>query len=224
MPIGARLREYREKKHYKVAEFASIIGISQGTLSDIENEKTKPSAETIAAIVRHTDINATWLLTGRTTEKESYMYRAPAERSMIIAEQPAEFMKSDAVSVTVHALGGAGMGKMLVETDPIETIAVPREFWKPSIQVVKVRGDSMEDYIHDGAFVGIDTHDREILSGRIYAIWLPYDGTVLKEIYTTPSDIVFKSRNARYPVFSVPLKEFQTENIIGRVKWVLQEV
>lgn len=64
MAIGTRIKEYRLRKGYKVAQFASIIDISQGSLSDIENEKTKPSAETLSSIVRHTDINALWLLTG----------------------------------------------------------------------------------------------------------------------------------------------------------------
>lgn len=62
--IGKRIREYRQNKGVKVADFAALIGISQGSLSDIENGKTKPSAETLASIVRNTDIDATWLLTG----------------------------------------------------------------------------------------------------------------------------------------------------------------
>jgi len=64
MTIGQRIKEFRSKKGYKVRELADIIGISQGTLSDIENEKTRPSADTLAAFVRNTDINPSWLLTG----------------------------------------------------------------------------------------------------------------------------------------------------------------
>ena len=62
--IGRRVADYRRQLRYKVGEFAKLIGISQGSLSDIENQKTKPSADTIAAIVRKTDINPGWLLTG----------------------------------------------------------------------------------------------------------------------------------------------------------------
>ncbi|EKD36779.1 MAG: hypothetical protein ACD_75C01374G0002 [uncultured bacterium] len=62
--IGNRIGDYRRGLRYKVAEFAKLIGISQGSLSDIENNKTKPSAVTIEAIVRNTDINPGWLLTG----------------------------------------------------------------------------------------------------------------------------------------------------------------
>jgi transcriptional regulator with XRE-family HTH domain len=60
--IGRKIREYRLTKGLKLKEFAPLIGISQGSLSDIENEKTKPSADTVVSIVRTTRINPWWLL------------------------------------------------------------------------------------------------------------------------------------------------------------------
>ena len=66
MGIGTRLKEYRKIKGIRtITSFSEIIGISQGSLSDIENEKTLPSADTLQKIVQITDINAHWLLTGK---------------------------------------------------------------------------------------------------------------------------------------------------------------
>jgi len=62
--VGSRLREYRKRKKMMAKTLAKLIGISQGSLSDIENGKTKPSSDTLTSIVRHTDINPAWLLTG----------------------------------------------------------------------------------------------------------------------------------------------------------------
>jgi transcriptional regulator with XRE-family HTH domain len=65
MGIGHRLKEYRRIKRIRTStSFSEIIGISQGSLSDIENEKTFPSADTLKKIIKNTDINAHWLLTG----------------------------------------------------------------------------------------------------------------------------------------------------------------
>lgn len=65
MGIGHRLKEYRKiKKIHTITSFSELIGISQGSLSDIENEKTFPSADTFQKIIKNTDINAHWLLTG----------------------------------------------------------------------------------------------------------------------------------------------------------------
>ena len=64
LKFGERIKKYRLYKGLKGIEFCKIIGISSGSFSDIENEKTKPSADTIASIVKNTDINPYWLLTG----------------------------------------------------------------------------------------------------------------------------------------------------------------
>lgn len=62
--LGDRIRKFRREKGFTVKVMSDIIGISQGTLSDIENGKTVPSGDTISSIVRNTDINSGWLLTG----------------------------------------------------------------------------------------------------------------------------------------------------------------
>jgi transcriptional regulator with XRE-family HTH domain len=65
MGIGHRVKEYRKIKRIRTStSFSEMIGISQGSLSDIENEKTFPSADTLKKIIHNTDINAHWLLTG----------------------------------------------------------------------------------------------------------------------------------------------------------------
>lgn len=66
MGIGHRLKEYRNIKGIRtITRFSEILGISQGSLSDIENEKTFPSADTMQKIALNTDINLHWLLTGK---------------------------------------------------------------------------------------------------------------------------------------------------------------
>lgn len=69
--LGARLRYYRESLNIKGVEFSAILGISQGSISDIENNKTKPSTSTLITLIRNTDINIEWLLTGEGKERSS---------------------------------------------------------------------------------------------------------------------------------------------------------
>ncbi len=71
--IGSRIKEYRKSRGLKVAEFAKKIGISQGSLSNIENGISKPSSDTISSIVRNTDIDPIWLLVSE--------YEGPAQRA-----------------------------------------------------------------------------------------------------------------------------------------------
>lgn len=44
---------------------AELIKISQGSLSDIENGKSDPSAKTILGFILYTDIDLIWMLTGQ---------------------------------------------------------------------------------------------------------------------------------------------------------------
>ena len=46
-------------------ELSEKIQVSQGSLSDLENDKSLPSATTLANLSLKTDLNIYWLLTGR---------------------------------------------------------------------------------------------------------------------------------------------------------------
>ena len=55
----------RKSLPLKSYQLAKLIRISQGSLSDIENCKSLPSADTIAKLYQHTNLNIIWLLTGK---------------------------------------------------------------------------------------------------------------------------------------------------------------
>ncbi|NIP99670.1 MAG: helix-turn-helix domain-containing protein [Nitrospinaceae bacterium] len=63
--LGTRLRQWRKQLPLKSFELAKLIKISQGSLSDIENNKSLPSADTIAKLYQYTELNIIWLLTGK---------------------------------------------------------------------------------------------------------------------------------------------------------------
>ena len=63
--LGNRIKEWRKSMNLKSYELAEVIAISQGSLSDIENNKSLPSADTIAKLYKHTTLNIIWLLIGK---------------------------------------------------------------------------------------------------------------------------------------------------------------
>ncbi|MCD6405390.1 MAG: helix-turn-helix transcriptional regulator [Planctomycetes bacterium] len=60
--IGPRLREVRA--HRSQGAFAKTLGITQSTLSSIENEKSTPTLVFVLRAATQTGCNLTWLLTG----------------------------------------------------------------------------------------------------------------------------------------------------------------
>lgn len=69
--LGSRLRQWRKTLPLKSFELAKLIHISQGSLSDIENNKSLPSADTLAKLYVYTNINLIWLLLGKGPMKKT---------------------------------------------------------------------------------------------------------------------------------------------------------
>lgn len=71
--IGERLKSFRTSLGLSTEEISRIIGGNQSAFSKNENDKTKPSADTIIALYEKFQIDPLWLLTGekRNTQIES---------------------------------------------------------------------------------------------------------------------------------------------------------
>lgn len=84
MKIGQRIREIRTQRSMKTAVFAKLIGISQGSLSDIENGKTNPRASTLQNLVTVLDVDPLWLLLGegRETIENRLSIKSPIAREL----------------------------------------------------------------------------------------------------------------------------------------------
>lgn len=50
--IGGKVKSIRKDLELNQVEFSRMLGISQGRLSEIEQDKTKPSAETLIEMNR----------------------------------------------------------------------------------------------------------------------------------------------------------------------------
>jgi len=62
--VGTRIKQWRKGKKLRGIKFAKIIKLSQGSLSDIENNKSFPSLNTIAKIHVYTGADIQWLIFG----------------------------------------------------------------------------------------------------------------------------------------------------------------
>jgi len=67
---GDRIRMWRKSKivdgkTMRAGQLAKLLHISQGSLSDIENNNSFPSADTVACFYRWAHLNPAWLLMGK---------------------------------------------------------------------------------------------------------------------------------------------------------------
>jgi transcriptional regulator with XRE-family HTH domain len=62
--LGKRLKYIRKQNSLTQIEFAQQIGVSQGTLSDLEKDNCKPSVDTLISLRLSLGVDINWLLTG----------------------------------------------------------------------------------------------------------------------------------------------------------------
>ena len=62
LTLGDRIKYIRKTNRLNQVEFAKIIGVSQGTLSELEKDKNNPSIETLISIHKNFKVDLEWLL------------------------------------------------------------------------------------------------------------------------------------------------------------------
>lgn len=67
--IGTRIKKVREKSGLSTISFSKILGISQPSLTALENNKSEPRSKTIIALYEKFNIDPLWLLLGKTQNK-----------------------------------------------------------------------------------------------------------------------------------------------------------
>ena len=137
----------------------------------------------------------------------------------MVAEPPGDY-----ITMPVRALGGAGDPCDLQSLEPVRYISVHKDYDGPHIQVVEVRGRSMEPSIMNGAMVGVDVSDKHIESGELYACYIPHEGIVVKRIIMSPETVTIHSDNKNHGDQVVMIDRINWDTFIcGRVRWVLQK-
>ena len=138
----------------------------------------------------------------------------------------AEAVIDDPSLPRVPVLGcvGAGAECEIYDVEPDFFIHVPPEYYREKLVVFKVHGDSMEPEIRMGSYVGVVPFDGQLQEGRIYLVYLPPFGSVIKRIYMGEhGEVTLVSANPKYGKRILPIEEY--EGLIrGQVIWSLQKM
>lgn len=87
-----------------------------------------------------------------------------------------------------------------------------------NLRVIRAKGDSMSPMIDNQDIVLIDTEDKIINDGEVYAVI--FDGSFyLKKVRKTASEILLISINPAWETISIPIAEKNKLNILGRKVW-----
>uniref|UniRef100_UPI004048C8D3 XRE family transcriptional regulator n=1 Tax=Rheinheimera sp. TaxID=1869214 RepID=UPI004048C8D3 len=239
--VGQKIREARDNAGLKQPELAAKLGWGQSRISNYERNVREPGLDDLSAIAKVLRIDVADLLP--TTQ-----YQAKPPQIYSLGEEPVSFsvdanalraggfelwdsktpLHADEVALPfymeVELSAGAG-SEVQREDNGFKLRFAKSTLRKSGVQpehaaCVKITGDSMEPVLPDSSTVGIDTNDKNIKDGKMYAI--DHDGMLrVKMLYRLPGGgLRVKSYNSHeYPDETYTPEQAIAIKVIGKVFW-----
>ena len=108
--VGGRLKYWRKVSQLRLVDVAALIQVSQGSLSDLENDKSLPSATTLTGLCQKTDMNLYWLLTGEgsmVSNEERFQAESSAASNLMKWMQDKDFRKTVIKLISIFEKGSS---------------------------------------------------------------------------------------------------------------------
>ena len=108
--VGGRLKYWRKVSRLRLVDVAALVRVSQGSLSDLENDKSLPSASTLTGLCQKTDMNLYWLLTGEgsmVSKEERFQAESSAVSGLMTWMQDKDFRKTVMKLLSVFEKGSS---------------------------------------------------------------------------------------------------------------------
>lgn len=232
-------RAKREGWVRNAADLAKRIGIERASVSGWLSGATKSvDRENAVKAGRILRIDPDWLSTGTGKPEVLEPGAAHGIEPILSWEHEDDLPAGDYVQIPrfeVHLSAGGGdeqrnlfqMQIELLKSQPLAFRAdwIRKKRLNPSkLASMQVVGDSMEDRLHDGDAIVIDTSQTEVSDGNVYALW--YDGGErVKRLYRRPGGglIIHSDNESKYPQLTLTPDEANHVRIIGRVVHVSGE-
>lgn len=220
--IKDRLREARRNKGLSQAGLSKLLGVSQAAIAAIESGRNKRPTN-LASIAKALDVSPYWLETGK-EDNEVISNATPLgkidewDSNTPLSEDDCEAPLYKDIKLSA----GNGFADDIEDYNGYKLRFSRKTLRKHGINpadvvCVTADGDSMEPVFPSGATLGINTEDKTIRDGQIYAI---NHGGLLrtKILHKLPENKVrIRSYNqSEYPDEEASLDDL---SVIGRVFW-----
>ncbi|WP_429498915.1 XRE family transcriptional regulator [Robbsia andropogonis] len=178
--IGQRLAEARANKGWSQEDLAMRAGVSQGTIGHLESGRNSSSRK-LAELAAALGVTAEWLATGK-GDRDAQFPRSHGR----IGDEPTDDCYGMIPQLDVAASCGRGRfvdtviidGGLTMRLDQMHDLGINEK----SARVIKSSGMSMWPTINDGSRVIVNLKENEPIDNRIYAIYIPGDGLVIKRL------------------------------------------
>lgn len=219
---GKRLKEARKHAGLTQSQMGDELGVEWHKIKDMESERLKLSAEVAVEIEQKWSIDGWWLLTGKGE-------MIPSEsKNLPIAQEKHPEDDENTVSLNYYPdiVAAAGYGGINEYEFRRQTMKFDRAFLEQflnvrrfdCLDVIRIIGDSMEPYIHDGEVVLIERH-HEAMNGE--TVIANVNGHIyVKRFHSDPFGkwVKLVSENHIYGSLDLEGDELEYFSIIGIVR------
>ncbi len=220
-----RLRFIRKSLRISQQKMADIMGISQGTLSQIENGKYDVSFESLTNLSKHHNINCNWVILGQEQvfRTDSTAAVKNIEQNIFDTSNVDELDLGQKIGIPlVKADAVAGYIKNYDESSFLETLEL---FKVPGFQndsnhrIFQVEGHSMEPTLSTNDYLICEfcADKNEIQSGDVKVV-VSEDAIVVKRVYLYEKDKSFYILKSDNPDFDSQIIEIAKINEIWHVR------
>lgn len=226
--FGNYLKEFLEKKGYKLEYAADEIGVSFGLLGHYINGRRSPSYKFLEKFFKAFNINQ--LEQKRIMElveidkmpEELKKIRVNKEKQQSVPNGKS-LTEDDFIEMPVKAKASAGNGYINFE-DTLYTRLIRRGNFCQDCYLIEVAGNSMEPLIQDGSLVIVDPHQTEYIANKIYVVKVGEETFVKRVLIKEEAQVmILKSINTDYDDVYIAGKELENVKLLGRaIKFVYE--
>lgn len=204
MTLGERIKILRKNKNMTLRDLSQKVDISISFLSDIENDRSKPSLERLGDIAKALDTTVSYLL-----GEDIYYVKEPS--APYTAKEKPEVTPVE--MTTLPILGEIHAGRPLFADEHVkEYMPFPKKMLSLGYEhfLLEVEGDSMTgDGIEPGDIVLVRVQNYIDYNGQIAAIIINGEEACLKHVhYPEKSNMaILRSSNPKYEDIVYPIDD-----------------
>ena len=223
--LAERLQFAMDKMGKNQDELSALAGTSQVTISNILNGVTK-SPRNGLQIAKALKISPEWLLNGTGEISQTQIESNVAETGSFDLWDRNTPLNDDEVEVPlfqeIRLAAGNGFADDIMDYNNFKLRFSRATLRRQGVQYenavcVVADGNSMEPVIPNGATVGIDTGNKTIRDGSIYAI--NHGGLLrIKLLYNMPNNQI-KIRSYNTDEYDDEIADLNEVSVIGKVFW-----
>lgn len=241
--ISDRIIQRMTELKIRQVDLVEATGATKGAVSKWVAGTNIPKAEFLSPLANVLKTSQNWLLTGENDQrKNNFNMQEFMDKHGLTRKEDSSFDVNEIHEPTVvdyeiengfiwidvvEANFSCGTGESIeFHFDVINgKFPFPPSFFQKKyvdpkcMRIIKAKGDSMSDFIHDGDLVGIDISQTEIIDGEIYAVYFEGEGMIKQIFKEEGGKLSLHSLNPKYRDREVSEINGLNFKVMGRQFW-----